>query len=446
MSGQIKFIHTADLHLGAPLNCGGSPSEELSNIFNQAGYQSLAYIVDTALEEEVSFLLISGDLYDREARSVKASRFFVEQCKRLEEAKIPVYVISGNHDPLGDEKQPFSPPDNVHTFSSQEVEIKEFRSEEGRLKARILGQSYRQKFEERKMYRSFTAPDTNVPNIGLLHTQLDRQNNRYVPVAQQYLLKKKEITYWALGHIHQPRIIQKKDPAIIYPGAPQGRQINDLGVRGFYLVTVEDQMKLEFKAASPVIYKKIDINLEKITKDKEIENISDLQQVMKQRAKELLSAENDDFDKSFKQNIFQGFVVRWVISGRGSIHQYITEHREEATQELLRWLNKEFSVRRPFIWSHSVVFRTGAKLPDISELKEQNEIIKEIEQLVDEILTEDELQQQLLDSWGQVWTEDNDPEEQEVDKFAADQKTKKELIQEAKDKIFTRLLQRGEFN
>lgn len=127
MTKKFKFIHTADIHLGRPLSYGGNPDEELLDIFSQAEQKSLQRLVDKAITEKVDFIVISGDLYDREARSVSSSRFFLKLCQKLNNEGIYIYIISGNHDPAGRKKEPFELPENVHFFSSEEVEIKEFK-------------------------------------------------------------------------------------------------------------------------------------------------------------------------------------------------------------------------------------------------------------------------------------------------------------------------------
>lgn len=88
------------------------------------------------------------------------------------------------------EKEVFSLPANVFYFSSTEVEIKNYYKN-SKLKARILGQSYQQKFEARKMYQNYNAPDQSVFNIALLHTALNKNNKRYVPTNKTELLTKK---------------------------------------------------------------------------------------------------------------------------------------------------------------------------------------------------------------------------------------------------------------
>src|SRR6056297_2864523 len=99
MNNKLKFMHTADIHLGRPLSFSGNPPQELLDIFNKAGESALKRLVNKSIENMVDFIIIAGDLYDLEARSVKSSRFFLEQCQKLENEDIPVYIISGNHDP-----------------------------------------------------------------------------------------------------------------------------------------------------------------------------------------------------------------------------------------------------------------------------------------------------------------------------------------------------------
>src|SRR6056297_1641385 len=98
MNNKLKFMHTADIHLGRPLSFAGNPPQELLDIFNKAGEAALKRLVEKSIENEADFIIIAGDLYDLEARSVKSSRFFLKQCKILQKENIPVYIISGNHD------------------------------------------------------------------------------------------------------------------------------------------------------------------------------------------------------------------------------------------------------------------------------------------------------------------------------------------------------------
>ncbi|MCD8505931.1 MAG: hypothetical protein LRY37_02060 [Alkalibacterium thalassium] len=48
-------------------------------------------------------MLFSGDIYDLEDRSIKAQIVFKEEMQRLNDQGIPVCLIHGNHDFLGND-------------------------------------------------------------------------------------------------------------------------------------------------------------------------------------------------------------------------------------------------------------------------------------------------------------------------------------------------------
>lgn len=87
----MKFMHLADLHLGKRVN-------EFSMLEDQK------YVLDQVLrmadEECVDGLFIAGDLYDRQIPSVDAIRLCDDFLTSLSKRRIPVYLISGNHDSI----------------------------------------------------------------------------------------------------------------------------------------------------------------------------------------------------------------------------------------------------------------------------------------------------------------------------------------------------------
>ncbi|AQP53506.1 exonuclease sbcCD subunit D [Vagococcus penaei] len=86
----MKFLHTADWHIGRKLN-GFSLLEE-----QKAAFDSLMQIAQT---EEVDAIIIAGDLYDRTVPSVEAVGLFHQMMIEMNmTAKLPVFAISGNHD------------------------------------------------------------------------------------------------------------------------------------------------------------------------------------------------------------------------------------------------------------------------------------------------------------------------------------------------------------
>ena len=438
MSKSIKFIHTADIHLGKELSYNSIINDGQKEIFSDADKKAFQNLINLALEEKVDFILISGDLYDREARSIRSSRFFLKQSRYLNEKGIEVFLISGNHDPAGVEKEVFELPANVHYFSSEEVEVFEYKKD-NKLIARILGQSYRQKFESRTMYNFYTAPDKSVFNIALLHTALTKDNNRYVPVNKGELLSKSEIHYWALGHLHQYQKINE-EPAVYFPGTLQAHNISEEESKGAILVEVDSNfnIKEKFIPLAPVIFKKLRLNLE----DKDLKNISELQQLIYKNIDRI----RDDIIKENNKNNYkvEAVIIRLIIKGRTELHQYIENSREEMEETLLEELSTKYNNSTPIICFHSLLFRTAKSLKNIEELKNNNPLFQNIEELIDEVLTNEDLNQEMLAEWGQIWQGDQNPEDRENHKFFADKKLQEEILAEAEKIIISELIEDGD--
>ena len=439
MSKSIKFIHTADVHLGKKLSCNSSKNSKVKDIFINATEQAFKNLVELAVEEEIDFILIAGDLYDREARSIKSSRFFLKQCQYLNENEIKIYIISGNHDPAGIENEVFELPDNVHYFSSEDVETIKYKKD-NKLAARIIGQSYRQKFENRTMYNYYTAPDQSVLNIALLHTALNKDNNRYVPVNKSELLTKNEIHYWALGHLHQYQKISQK-PSINFSGTLQSHNISEQGSKGAILVEVDSNLKIKenFVPLSPIIFKEIVVDLER---ENELDNITKLQQLINEKLEKQLN--NIKINNKSRKYKIKAAVIRLNIVGRTPVHQYVADNREELEETLLEDMRIKFSRESPSLWLHSLILRTAKPLKNLEELKKSSQLYQNINQLINDLLTDAELNQELLAEWGQIWQGDENAEDRSNYRFYADSKLQKNILEEVEKIIISELIEGGD--
>jgi DNA repair exonuclease SbcCD nuclease subunit len=70
----------------------------------------------------VDFVLIAGDLYDGDWKDFGTGLFFVNEMRRLDKEKIPVYLIYGNHDAESRVTKNLTLPRNVHIYSTREAE------------------------------------------------------------------------------------------------------------------------------------------------------------------------------------------------------------------------------------------------------------------------------------------------------------------------------------
>ena len=85
----MKFLHTSDLHIGKKI---------FENSLYEDQKEMLSQIQKIALEEKVDAVVIAGDVYDRSLPPTEAVELLDGFLTDFVKAKIPVIMISGNHD------------------------------------------------------------------------------------------------------------------------------------------------------------------------------------------------------------------------------------------------------------------------------------------------------------------------------------------------------------
>ncbi|MBR5646952.1 MAG: exonuclease SbcCD subunit D [Treponema sp.] len=85
----MKLIHLSDLHLGKKIK---------ENSLQEDHVYILKQIIEIIQSEKPDAVLIAGDVYDRSLPSVEAVTLFDDFITKLSLLKIPVMIISGNHD------------------------------------------------------------------------------------------------------------------------------------------------------------------------------------------------------------------------------------------------------------------------------------------------------------------------------------------------------------
>ncbi|MEJ6828681.1 MAG: DNA repair exonuclease [Akkermansiaceae bacterium] len=237
---MFRFLHAADLHLDSPLR--GLSRHEYAPVeaIRGATRKALANLVDLALEREVAFVIIAGDLYDGDQKDYTTALFFNQQMARLHAREIPVIAISGNHDAESVITKALSPPPNVHFLPVKKAGSHALSD----LPVTLHGQGFANASVQENLVLAYPEAIPDRFNIGLLHTSLagSAEHDTYAPCSLANLAKK-NYHYWALGHIHQPAVLQE-EPWVVYPGNIQGRKINELGPRGCSLVEVNDDLEV----------------------------------------------------------------------------------------------------------------------------------------------------------------------------------------------------------
>jgi DNA repair exonuclease SbcCD nuclease subunit len=126
-------------------------------------------------------------------------------------------------------------PESVKHFGTEAPTT--FRIE--RLKVALHGQGFRERAVTDNLVMHYPSQVAGYFNIGVLHTALGRpEHDNYAPATAGHL-RARGYDYWALGHIHEFEVLQKR-PYIVFPGNLQGRHMREQGPKGAVLVTVTD--------------------------------------------------------------------------------------------------------------------------------------------------------------------------------------------------------------
>jgi exonuclease SbcD len=236
--GSFRFIHTGDVHLDSPLKGLAGQQSAAAERIRTATRTAFSNVIDAAIEDEVDFVIIAGDLYDGDWRDYQTGLFFVREMGRLAKARIPAFVLYGNHDAENQITKRLTLPDNVRVFSTRKPETIRL---DGCALA-LHGQSFRQRAVTENLVPAYPQPVDGCFNIGVLHTGLggiDGHAN-YAPCTLDDLVNK-GYDYWALAHVHNGGVLHVH-PHVVFCGNLQGRHVRESGAKSATLVSVQDDV------------------------------------------------------------------------------------------------------------------------------------------------------------------------------------------------------------
>ena len=260
----MRFIHIADVHLDTAF---AGRSDEMRNRLRHAAREAFARCVDTAVGEQVDAVLIAGDLFDGGSLSFESERFLLAQLGRLAEAGIQVVYATGNHDPgRGLRANGLDWPGNVTVIAGADPVTVSVKGRAGDIVGHVTGAGHADARETADLsLRLAPVPDTALPQVAILHTQVTSANGRDVhrPYAPSGIenLRAAGFHYWALGHVHLRQELSA-DPPVLYCGNLQGRDPRESGPKGGLLVDLSDPVHpvTDFREFSPVRWEKVTVS------------------------------------------------------------------------------------------------------------------------------------------------------------------------------------------
>jgi len=347
---MLKFIHAADIHLDSPLKglerYEGAPVQEIRD----AARRALANLVDLAIEQQVAFVLIAGDIYDGDWRDYNTGLFFVKQASRLRDSGIRLYLISGNHDAANRMTRSLRMPDNVKFFSDERPET-EFIPE---LDVAIHGQGFSTAAVHDDLSEAYPPPRAGCLNIGLLHTCATGRegHERYAPCSVEGL-RHKGYDYWALGHVHCRETLSEA-PFIAFPGNIQGRHARETGPKGCLLVSVGEDRSLspEFRALDVLRW---EIAIVDVTASQGIDDV--------------LALVAEEIETLHGRAAGRPLAVRVELLGQSPAHRDVLARKHHWTNEIR---SLALDVARGEVWIEKVKLRTTdpARSADMRDLPE----------------------------------------------------------------------------
>ena len=297
MARQLTFIHAADLHLGAPFRGLRALSPAWGERLLRAIPEAFGRVVQAAIDQQVDFVVIAGDIFDVARPSYADYRCFYDGVERLAEKGISVYLVAGNHDPYTSWKAGYGTlPDNAYFLSDDKPGYALYRRD-GEPMCVLAGRGYyNQSFpvdecvadgvSRAEAIAALGGDSSRAPfAVGVLHTGLDVDTNSAKAPISPTTLMSKDIDYWALGHIHARSSYPKDNPRVCFSGVIQGRDINETGPRGVNLVTLTQGATntVRFIPCASVVWQQCEVDISAC------ETLVDVEKIVLQRLFELNS-------------------------------------------------------------------------------------------------------------------------------------------------------------
>ena len=426
--GTCTFVHAADLHLDAPfrgitqeLLSGAETSSALAGALAKATFVAFERLVQTCLDVQADFLILSGDVYNAAESSLKAHFALHDGFTRLAQAGIPVFWAHGNHDPLPPASKKLPWPSNVTIFGNTVSVHPVMVNNE--VKAIVHGISHTSTHEERNLATFFMRQEQvnqegSIPQIGVLHCALQGSKGShigYAPCTGADLLAA-QLDYFALGHVHSCLVFAPQEagsvytahnfsaprskvdacqelpvsagnaatPLYAYSGSTQGLHVNESGGHGCLVVSIQGANRsVRFVPLAPVEWDTLTCNLEALPLDDEESIVSLEEALLAQLALYSPDANNDTRQYGWQPD---ARVVRLVLEGRSSINHQL--RKEETLHDLQEHLALQLSGSG--VWLRDIIVQTKPML-DLTNLEDREDFMGELARLCTELTADADL-------------------------------------------------------
>lgn len=247
----IRILHLADIHLGVESYGTLDPATGVSRRVGDF-LHNLDLAVEEAVRGDIDLVLMAGDYYRTRDPNPTFQREFARRIRRLSEAGLPVFMLTGNHDlPAAQGRassiEIFEALGVPGVVTARRPEVFRLETRRGPLQILALPWITRAAFLTRDELRGKTIAeidamileaadrivraklaelDPALPHVMAVHGTVQGAvwgSERQVMLGQDLVLPRAmvmdpAIDYVALGHIHKHQVLSH-EPLTIYPGS-----------------------------------------------------------------------------------------------------------------------------------------------------------------------------------------------------------------------------------
>jgi len=243
----LKFIHTADWHLGKRFQ-RFDEGDRLQ--LSRARLDVLDNILKTADHHSADAILCAGDLFDEPSPAREWWEPVAEKLRKT--TPRPIFLLPGNHDPLQpssvyEPKHPFRTALPVWVHVVDDDDFSYALNDVAVLHARPCRSQAGQ--DDPALALPDRVPGDDKIRIGLVHGStfdaVDCQTN--FPIAKDAALRR-GFDYLAIGDTHSFRDVPPgARPPVVYPGAPEATSFGEAGAGNVVAVFVSRARKVTFR-------------------------------------------------------------------------------------------------------------------------------------------------------------------------------------------------------
>lgn len=314
----IRLLCTGDLHLGRYPTRLSARRDELSvaSVWDAV----VAYATDQAVDAVV----LTGDVVDRDNRYFEAFGPLQRGLRRLADAGVDTFAVSGNHD------------FDVLPQLADVLHTDQFRllgkggrwepatlTRDGEEVLRLVGWSFAEQHVTTSPLDHLDLPPSDLPTVGIVHGDLDHPASRYAPL-ERTRLRAFPVRAWLLGHVHKPVCHEEPDPLILYPGSLQPLDPGEEGNHGPWLVEVDPDGTATARQLpmASLCYASLEVDVSDAASDAALRQAT-------------VRAIEDDVEQRVQQcERLRHVVYRLCCTGRTSLHRRVQSYGDVIVDEL----------------------------------------------------------------------------------------------------------------